>query len=310
MKRADGFAASSVPHPGAEETKASAGDLPPAVPRGWAADDFAALKEQALALYRQNDLEAAQRQAQEALALHRDNELSELLEKLEREIRVQRDYDRARTANFIVLFDGYEHDEVKRTVLDILKGAYAEIGKELNYFPEQPITVILYTAKDFSDVTLAPQWAGGMFGQLDGKIRVPVQGASGQEQALRRVLSHEYTHALLFAMAPECPLWLHEGLAQYYSGEQAVNAGQLLPLGMLADSFPGDARLAAAAYMESLQAVTDLVNEHGMPPLRRLLAGLAAGKGLEAAFAAAYGEPFSRWSAEWRRVERGEENGG
>jgi len=268
--------------------------------------DFAARFWLAQALYRQNELQPALEQTQAALELKMDGELLELREKLKQEIRVQRNYDDARTANFIVLFDGYEHDEVKRTVLDILKGAYAEIGKELDYFPAQPITVILYTAKDFSDVTLAPHWAGGMFGQLDGKIRVPVQGASGQEQALRRVLTHEYTHALLVALAPECPLWLHEGLAQYLSGDRAVNAGQLLPLGMLVDSFPNDARLAYAAYMESLQAVTDLVDERGMPPLRRLLDGLAAGKGLEAAFTSAYGEPFSRWAENWRPLERAE----
>jgi hypothetical protein len=48
------------------------------------------------------------------------------------------------------------------------------------------------------------------------------------------------------------------------------------------------------------------VEERGMPRLRRLLDGLGAGKGLEAAFAAAYGQPFSRWAAGWRPVERGE----
>jgi tetratricopeptide (TPR) repeat protein len=268
--------------------------------------DFAARFWLAQALYRQNKLEQALEQVQAALDLKMDGELLELREKLNQEIRIQRNYDSARTANFIVLFDGYEHDEVKHTVLGILKSAYAEIGKELNHFPDRPITVILYTAKDFSDVTRAPEWAGGMFGQLDGKIRVPVQGIAGREAALRRVLTHEYVHALLYALAPECPLWLHEGLAQYLCGDRAVNASQLLPLRMLVDSFPGDARLAYVAYMESLQAVSDLVDEHGMPPLRRLLAGLGEGHGLEAAFAAAYGKPFRRWAEQWRPVKRDE----
>ena len=48
----------------------------------------------------------------------------------------------------------------------------------------------------------------------------------------------------------------------------------------------------------------DLIDEYGMPRLRRLLDGLGAGKGMEAAFAAAYGEPFSRWAAGWRPAER------
>ncbi len=284
----------------------------PAPAAGEAAgpEAFAALKARALALYRQNDLQGARELAQAALALRRDEELIELLLKLRREIAVQRDYDDARTANFTVLYDGYEHEEMKVLVLDILKSAYADIGKELDYFPEEPLTVILYTGKDFSDVTHAPGWAGGMFGKADGKIRLPVHGAEGQERALRRVIRHEYVHALVHALAPSAPMWLHEGLAQYLSGDQAVSVAQVIPLPMLANGFPADARAAYAAYMVSLQAVTDLVDERGMPPLRRLLAELGAGRGIEPAFAAAYGEPFSRWARQWRPVERGEESGG
>jgi hypothetical protein len=215
---------------------------------------------------------------------------------------VQRNYDDARTANFVVLFDGREHEEMKTVVLDILKSAYAEIGKELDYFPGQPISVILYTASDFSDVTRAPVWAGGMFGKLDGKIRVPVQGAEGREQELRRVLCHEYTHALLYFLAPACPLWLEEGLAQYFSGDESVNAGQAIPLPMLAKGFPRESRAALVAYLESLQVVVDLVEEHGMARLRRLLDGLGSGGDVETAFVAAYGQPFSRWAAQWRPV--------
>jgi hypothetical protein len=226
--------------------------------------------------------------------------------KLRREIQVQRNYDNARTSHFTVLFDGYEHGEMKVAVLDILKDAYAGVGKALNHFPSEPITVILYTGKDFSDITRAPDWAGGMFGMSDGKIRLPVQGAEGQERMLRRVVTHEYVHALLHSLAPATPLWLHEGLAQYLSGDRAVNVAQVIPLPMLAGGFPGDARAAYAAYMVSLQAVSDLVDERGMPPLRRLLGELGAGKGMEEAFAAAYGLPFSRWARQWRPVERGE----
>lgn len=291
------------PHaPAGAETAAAAGE--PAAP-----ETFAALKARALSLYRRNDLQGARELAQAALALRRDEELIELLLKLRREIAVQRDYDNARTAHFTVLYDGYEHEEMKVLVLDILKAAYADIGKELDCFPEEPLTVILYTGKDFSDVTRAPGWAGGMFGKTDGKIRLPVRGAEGQERALRRVIGHEYVHALVHALAPSAPMWLHEGLAQYLSGDRAVSVAQVIPLPVLANGFPADARAAYAAYMVSLQAVTDLVDERGMPPLRRLLAELGAGKGIEAAFAAAYGEPFSRWARQWRPVEPGEESG-
>jgi len=291
---------------GIPEDQPAAGDLPapgPADPpqAGESGDRFETFKERALSLYRQNDLQGAQEQAQAALALRRDEELIEMLLRLRREIQVQRDYDGARTENFTVLFDGYEHEEIKVLVLDILKEAYAGVGKALNHFPGEPVTVILYTGRDFSDVTRAPGWASGMFGRSDGKIRLPVQNAAGRERLLRRVVTHEYVHALVHALAPAAPLWLHEGLAQYLSGDRAVNAAQVIPLALLADGFPQDARAAYAAYMVSLQAVSDLIEERGMPPLRRLLDELGAGRGLEEAFAASYGRPFSRWAASWRQ---------
>ena len=269
-------------------------------------NNFAGRKLLAQALYRQNELELALEQVRAALELQADDELLDLQTKLQKEIRVQRNYDDARTANFVVLFDGYEHDEIKFTVLDILKSAYAEIGKELDFFPEQPISVILYTAKDFSAVTNAPMWAGGMFGKLDGKIRVPVQGAAGHEQELQRVLYHEYTHALLFALAPACPLWLHEGLAQYCCDDKPVNVGQVIPLPLLVNGFPSEPRAAYAAYMESLQVVYDLVEEHGISRLRGLLDKLSNGSNLETAFAVSYGQPFSRWAKRWRPAQREE----
>jgi hypothetical protein len=299
-----GSAAIDTPPPGNGADLAVAEALRPGADAG--AGGFAAHKAQALSLYRQNELPAALEQVQAALAWQRDDELLELQARIRKEILVQRNYDDARTANFVVLFDGYEHEEMKGAVLDILKDANAAIGKQLNHFPAEPISVILYTGKDFSEVTNAPGWAGGMFGKADGKIRVPVHGAEGQEQALRRVLTHEYVHALLFSLAPASPMWLQEGLAQHLSGDEGVSVAQLIPLGMLEKGFPSETRPAYVAYMESLQAVQDLVDEYGMARLRRLLAGLGAGGNLETAFSAAYGQPFSRWAAEWRPVERDE----
>lgn len=301
----DEAALAADPEPGEGKDLPAAGDPAAPGPAGSpqaseGGERFEALKQQALSLYRQNDLPGAQEQAQAALALRRDEELIGMLLRLRREIEVQRDYDGARTEKFTVLFDGYEHEEIKVVVLDILKEAYAGVGKALNHFPGEPVTVILYTGKDFSDVTRAPGWAGGMFGRSDGKIRLPVQNAAGRERLLRRVVTHEYVHALVHFLAPAAPLWLHEGLAQYLSGDRAVNAPQVIPLALLADGFPQDARAAYAAYMVSLQAVSDLIEERGMPPLRRLLDELGAGRELEVAFAAAYGRPFSRWAASWR----------
>ena len=75
--------------------------------------------------------------------------------------------------------------------------AYGEIGKSFSYYPENPITVILYSDQQFRDITRTPAWTGGLF---DGKIRIPTEGAGSLSGGvLNRVLHHEYTHAIVYA---------------------------------------------------------------------------------------------------------------
>ena len=48
----------------------------------------------------------------------------------------------------------------------------------------------------------------------------PRPGAARTPQAFDRVLTHELTHAMIANMAPRgIPSWLHEGLAQYFEGD-------------------------------------------------------------------------------------------
>ncbi|MCX6554685.1 MAG: hypothetical protein NTZ12_06680, partial [Candidatus Aminicenantes bacterium] len=82
--------------------------------------------------------------------------------------------------------------------------------------------------------------------------------------------------------------------------------GQMIPLPLLVNGFPAEPRAAYAAYMESLQAVSDLLEEHGMARLHQLLRKLSDGSDLETAFATAYGQPFSRWAKSWRPAPSGE----
>src|SRR6185436_13331195 len=108
-----------------------------------------------------------------------------------------------------------------------------------------------------------PTWAGGIY---DGRIRVPAAGAVQSPQLFQRVLVHELAHAMIAKAAPRgVPTWLHEGLAQYFEGEdpqaarrrlRAVGRDRLLPLANLESGFSGlGAAQAQIAYDESLVAV-------------------------------------------------------
>jgi hypothetical protein len=71
----------------------------------------------------------------------------------------------------------------------VLNAAFWRIGEMLGAYPSASINVVLYSERQFHDITGAPEWAAGGF---DGQIRMPVHGAA-QNLALvdgRPVLGH------------------------------------------------------------------------------------------------------------------------
>ena len=117
------------------------------------------------------------------------------------------------TARFKVLFEGATEKAIGDHVAAVLESVYWRIGKTLNTYPSETLTVILYTNRQFQDITRAPAWAGGGY---DGRIRLPVGGALRSPKTLERVVTHEFVHAVIHDAAPDgCPTWVNEGLASY-----------------------------------------------------------------------------------------------
>lgn len=205
-----------------------------------------------------------------------------------------------RTVHFRAVFDGYEHGGVSRTVLGILEDAYREMGRKLDHFPLQPVTVVLYTEKDFFDITRLPAWTAGAY---DGKIRLPVRGIEKESGlSLRNVLYHEYVHALVHSITPRAPMWLNEGLAEYLVPRGFQRVGQAIPIQSLEGSFPlGDQRLMALAYAESFSAVSHLVERNGLYAVKRLLVALSRGDSLDEAFRGAFSISYDEFASAWGR---------
>lgn len=240
-------------------------------------DNFMAKKFMAFTFYHLDQLEASLEVAREALMLNQDRELQSFLSRLNREKDVMRHYADKETPNFKIIFSRIEHSDIKYTVIDILNDAYRSVGKQINHFPDSTISVVLYNEQNFFDITRSPAWAGGLF---DGKIRIPIKGIRGREQLLKRVLVHEFTHALVHDLTPSCPLWINEGLAEYFSGSRPRVIGQVIPLNQLEKNFPfRDTRMVGLAYLESYSAVHYLISKFGMYRIRELLDTL--GKGIE-----------------------------
>jgi tetratricopeptide (TPR) repeat protein len=279
---------------------------------------------------RRNDLQNATAAYERAAALKPgDADLAVRAARLDRERERQGAFVQAATRHFTVQFDGRENRDLHRIALGILEAAYGEIGRAFRFFPADATTVILYSHQQFQDITRSPGWTGAIF---DGKIRVPTDGYEARLDAFKRVLFHEYTHALIHAKlgvsiariedlpGPLVPVWLHEGLAQYFersAGDPAAvpepafpgpgGKSLLLPLAALEGSFMAlRGTDASVAYAQSRSIVRYLIERYGMDRMNRLLDRLATNQPFDAACRDTFSAPYDRIERAWRDAVLGD----
>jgi tetratricopeptide (TPR) repeat protein len=261
--------------------------------------------------YRRDDLGAAMANWEKALEIDpSDAALNLRLERIRREHRTEKDFNRDVTSHFSIKYEGREKIEAGRIVLRILEDAYGEVGRALSYYPDQEVAVILYTNQQFQEVTDAPGWSGGIY---DGKIRIPIGGIEQETPGLRKLLVHEYTHAVVRAITRHVPTWLNEGLAQHFEGReigsrqkdmlrQLAQADKLPALTALEGSFMGlNGSQAAYAYLVSLSVVRNMVDRFGMYRIKMVLEEFAAGADPTTAINNALLVSYTDFERGWRR---------
>ena len=243
--------------------------------------------------HRRGQVERAITLYADALAVAPDDaHLAEKLEDWEREDAIQSRFHQSRGAHFRVLFEGPTDDALARRIVEMLDSAYRDVGAALRTYPSVPINVVLYTQEQFQDLTRLPAWAGAAY---DGQIRVPVQGAmkSGRRAELRRVLTHEYVHAMVAQLGGRMvPVWLNEGLATALEPGGVDRASATVAsvsgrpsLRSLHGSFAGLAGAGASiAYAHSALAVDRMIGLRGASAVVLLLKDLAQGASFDQAF--------------------------
>lgn len=242
-------------------------------------------------LYRGGDIRGAIQAYEQALVHAPGNQvLRSKVEAWRKEAALHDRFAHKLGDHFTVLFEGPAEAELAEKAVEVLEAAYWRIGAALYIYPSEPITVVLYTREQFRDVTQSPDWAGGAY---DGRIRVPVQGAMKNVREFERVLTHEFTHALVTSLAPRgVPQWLNEGLAMYFEGRDtakqialAATAESKHTLTALERPFSGmDGKAAALAYAQSAAAVKRLMDVAGAPAVVGILTDLGRGLPFPEAF--------------------------
>lgn len=260
----------------------------------------------AQAAYARGDLDLALSSLERAAQLRpRDAAIRQQLAQWRNEAVVHASLDESATARFRVMFEGSTDPAVRRRVEGTLESAYWRLGKTLSSYPGEAPTVVLYSDRQFQDVTQLPSWAGGAY---DGRIRLAVGGALRTPEALDRLVIHELAHALIAHLAPRnVPVWLHEGLASVLEspdhGWIDLALRRAKPAHSLDDLAGGfghlDGAAALVAYAESAVAAQVLQERLG-PNLGVFLQLVGSGHTVDQALATTNVAPET-FHAEWRR---------
>jgi tetratricopeptide (TPR) repeat protein len=255
--------------------------------------------------YERGDSQLAIRSMEKAAELRpRDGEVRELLGRWRRESSVHNSYIEKPVEHFRILYEGGTQQAIGDRVARVLEREYWRIGKTLNSFPSETLTVVLYTNREFQDITRSPSWATGNY---DGRIRIAV-GGTLPSWDLERVATHELVHAVVASTAPRrVPAWLNEGLASYleasdhaWASDVMRRATTIVPLETLGRGFGGfDEQTAIVAYAESAIAAEILCAQLGSN-IGAFLQMVGNGSSVDQALLEFQVQP-NAFHAEWRR---------
>jgi hypothetical protein len=256
--------------------------------------------------YESGDSRLAMRSIETAAGLRpRDRGLTDRLERWRHESSVHSSYLEKPAGHFRILYEGGTQQSIGDRVARVLESEYSRIGRTLNSYPRETLTVILYTDREFQDITRSPSWAAGGY---DGRIRIAVGGAL-RPGDLDRVVTHELVHAIVASAAPRrVPAWLNEGLATYLESNDRSwvpgvlhrKADTVVPLADLANGFSGlDEQQALVAYAESAVAAEILCAKLGAN-IGGFLQLVGNGSAVDDALLAFQVQPDA-FHSEWRR---------
>jgi len=279
----------------------------------------------ALLTYRKGETNRALERLEEAARLDpKDGESRVLVERWTTELAVLGGFASARTEHFELRVDPRLPPALRARLEQELEAAYHRIGSALGSWPERPTPVVAFSPGRFRQATGSDHWVGGLY---DGQLKLPVDEDVLDDperlDELVRVVRHEFAHVVVRGLAPECPAWFHEGLAQYLEGRGARDAiyrrlasgaDERVPLrrmpAQLADL--DDVELTRWIYLQSLGFVEFLAERYKPFRLRLFLAALTEERSASRAFERTYGASIEdlekRW---WEAIDAvGREAGG
>jgi hypothetical protein len=172
------------------------------------------------------------------------------------------------------------------TIAYTTAGLLAQLALVTGTTARSELTVIVYASPDdYHAKTGAPAWSAGLY---DGAVRLPPapRQDTGVEQ---RTLRHEVVHAQLHAAVGCTPIWLDEGLAQWFENQTPDREW----LRMLHDRKGLDLAAMSASTLEDVHA--ERPEQVYAQSLAMVLYAFDRGDNLEALLHDKRGPPLDLW---------------
>jgi tetratricopeptide (TPR) repeat protein len=245
-------------------------------------------------------------------------DVREQLQKLQKEKTLEDGFEVRERDNFSLKFESVHNRDLADALMQVLRDAYREVGRDFDLYPDSTVPVIVYPQSDLGQLEYFPDWAAGAY---DGKIRFG-EHLWKQNLKMKAVLYHEYTHVLVrMATGSNAPFWLNEGLAEYearrfkapymiggrekllHSVQSFFTLSELSGLNIpsLSKMQPQAIELA---YAQSESFVTWLIEKYSFRDMRSLLARLGRGENIQTAVRGEFNEELAVLEQKWREQLR------
>ena len=219
--------------------------------------------------------------------------LGRLLARWRNEAESERGFLREASACFVVKHQSSAERARAQEVLQAALKTATELEMALGERPQRALVIVLLPRESYLRTTGAQEWSGGLF---DGRVRIPLERREHEADELRRTLKHEMVHWFVRTLAPGCPTWLNEGLAQQHEARST----QAPPLRKADIKKPlrdapkewnllQDRTEVELLYRHALGFTAWLLQQHGDGAVRTLFQSLREQHSFEASFARAFG---------------------
>ena len=201
-------------------------------------------------------------------------------------------------------------------LLNVALAAARDVQETLDIFIPDEVDIYVYEdvqAMQAAAPGSSQYWIAGHTDPIQQVILVTLPPGPDQRLEMERQIPHELMHAALNYTDAHAyanyPVWFNEGLASLvelypnpdYANltETAFEAGELIPMADLCQSFPSEPQQALLAYAQSASFTGYLFEQFGKPGFNRLMAAYASGlsceQGIEQALDASLANLEESW---------------